>query len=160
GVVGALASSDAATSRDWRTLDTQARAAMADRDGWIVVQDRSGRQLVNTRLPPGAPLPSSKTPADMWREIAGGKPGVCNLAVGAVEPRIVCVDAPIGKSVIPEYAISIIFRPDAFKSTVTREDAASGNIAVLLDRTGKVIWRNRRPEQFVGQSATGPMMAA
>lgn len=160
GVVGALASSEAATSRDWPTLDTQARAAMTGRDSWIVVQDRSGRQFVNTRLPPGAPLPSGKPPPDMWREIASGKPRVCNLVTGLVEARVVCVDAPIGTGPTPEYAMSIIYPPDSFKATVTREGAASGNIAVLLDRTGTVIWRNRKPEQFVGRLATGPMMAA
>jgi two-component sensor histidine kinase len=30
----------------------------------------------------------------------------------------------------------------------------------LVDRSGKVIWRNIKPEQFVGHSATGPMMKA
>lgn len=160
GVVAAFASSRAAVDHDWRTLDQQARAAMTGRDGWIVVQDRSGRQLVNTRFAEGAPLPSAKPPADMWREIASGKPRVCNLTTGVVEPRIVCVDAPIGKGPNPAYAISIIFRPDAFKSTVTREGVASGNVASLVDRNGRVIWRNIKPDQFIGRDATGPMMAA
>lgn len=160
GVVAALASSQAAVDHDWRTLDRQARAAMVGRDGWIVVQDRSGRQLVNTRLPEGATLPSSAPPSEMWREISGGKPRVCNLTSGAVEPRIVCVDAPIGKGPNSEYAISIIFRPEAFKTTVTREGVASGNIASLVDRNGRVIWRNIKPDQFIGHDATGPMMAA
>lgn len=158
GVIAALATSQAAVTHDWRTLDRQARGAMTGRDSWIVVQDRSGRQLVNTLLPPGASLPSGKPPADMWREIAGGKSRVCNLAAGNIERRIVCVDAPIGSS--PEYAISMVFRPDTFRTTVTREGAAAGNVAVLVDRTGKVIWRNRRPEEFVGRDATGPMMEA
>jgi two-component sensor histidine kinase len=160
GVVAALASSDAAVRRDWRTLDRQARAAMLGRDGWIVVQDRSGRQLVNTRLPAGAALPYGKPPAEMWREIAGGKPRVCNLGSGAVEPKIVCVDAPIGSIRNPDYAISIVFAPKAFSTTVTRQGAQNGNIATLVDRAGKVIWRNLKPDQFVGKNATGPMLAA
>lgn len=160
GVVAALASSEAALDRDWQTLDRQARAAMVGRDSWIVVQDRAGRQLLNTRLPRGAALPAGQPPADMWREIASGKPRVCNLSEGIVEPYIVCVDAPIGNRSNPEFAISIVFPPSAFKSTVTREGMQSGNIASLVDRSGKVIWRNIKPDQFIGHDATGPMMDA
>lgn len=160
GILTVLSTSDAAISRDWVALDRRARAALPDRDSWIVVQDRAGRQLLNTRLPPGSPLPTGKPPAEMWREIASGKPRVCNLAQGVVERYIVCVDAPIGNGPEPAYAMSIVFPPNAFKSTVTREGMESGNIASLVDRRGKVIWRNIKPNQFVGRDATGPMLAA
>jgi len=160
GVVAALANSEAAVDRDWQTLDRQARAAMVGRDSWIVVQDRSGQQLVNTRLPQGARLPAGKPPADMWREIATGKPRICNLAKGMVEERIVCVDTPVGTGANPAFAMSMVFRPDSFKTTVTREGTEGGNIASLVDRDGKVIWRNIKPDQFIGRDATGPMMAA
>ena len=160
GVVAALGASEAAAKRNWSSLDRQARAALPGKDSWIVVQDRSGHQRVNTRLPVGSPLPTGTPPGRMWAEIANGKPRVCDLSKGLVEKDIVCVDAPIGGSPSPEYAISLIMRPRAFGSIITRENVAAGNIATLVDRSNRVIWRNIKPEQFVGRPATGAMLQA
>ena len=158
GVLAALSTSNAALARDWPTLDQQARAAFRDRDAWIIVQDRSGRQLVNTRLPRGATLPSGLPPVEMWKAIANGKPRTCNLVNGCVERQIVCVDAPIGEGPAPEHAISVVFRPASFGSIITRDNVRAGNIATLVDRSGKVIWRNIKAREFVGHSASGPML--
>jgi len=160
GVLAALSTSNAALSHDWRTLDQQARAAFRDRDAWIVVQDRKGNQLINTALPAGAALPAGPPATRMWREVASGKPRVCDLVAGLLQPRIVCVDAPIGDGPSPEYAISVIFRPAAFGPIITRDNVRAGNIATLVDRSGKVIWRNIKPAEFVGRTATGPMLRA
>ena len=160
GVLAALSTSNAALSQDWPTLDEQARAAFRDRDAWIVVQDRTGRQLVNTRLPRGSDLPTGVPPVEMWKDIADGKPRTCDLVRGYVERHIVCVDVPIGRGRTPQYAMSVVFRPSSFGPIITRDDVRAGNIATLVDRSGKVIWRNIKPDQFVGHSATGPMMKA
>ncbi len=160
GVLAALGTSNAAVSGDWKTLDQQARAAFSDEDAWIVVHDRRGQQLVNTGLPPGAALPNGPPPAAMWNAFSRSNGHICNLAPGRIERYIICVDAPIGGSATPAYAISVIFRPAAFESIITRENVREGNIATLVDRSGKVIWRNVRPDQFIGHSATGPMLRA
>jgi len=160
GVLAALSTSEAAVSRDWATLDRQARAALPGADSWIVVQGRRGQQLLNTRLPAGSHLPLGTPPPEMWREIATGKPRVCNLSEGVVEAHIVCVDAPIPDGANAEYAMSVVFRPDAFSSAITRQGSRTGNIASLVDRTGHIIWRNIKPGEFVGRSATGPILAA
>lgn len=160
GLLSALAISRAASEHDWPRLDQQARAALPDRDAWIVVQDRQGRQLVNTRLPAGSPLPTGTPPREMWNAIGRGRQHVCNLAQGVVERHIVCVDAPIGGGPSPHYAITAVFEPSAFSSTITRQDIDDGDIATLVDRDQKVIWRNIKPTQFIGHSATGPILEA
>ena len=160
GVLAALGASEAAEKRDWAAFDRQARAALRSEDSWIVVHDRTGQQFVNTMLPVGARLPKATPPRDMWRELASGKPRVCNLARGAIEPHIVCVDAAIGPGPRPEYAVSMIFRPRAFGSIVTRANVGSGNIATLVDRSNRVIWRNIKPAEFIGKQATGKMLDA
>lgn len=160
GVLAALSASEAAASHDWASLDRQARAALREQDAWVVVQDRSGRQHVNTRLPFGSPLPAGPPPAEMWNAISDGKTRVCNLTQGLVEKTIVCVDSPIGSGSRPEYAISLILLPRAFGSIITRENVAAGNIATLIDRSNRVIWRNIKADQFVGKQATGEMLKA
>src|SRR5687768_12250511 len=61
-VLRALRASDSLQRRDWAAFDRQARQVMAGPNTWIVVADRSGRQLVNTLLPTGAPLPTGPLP--------------------------------------------------------------------------------------------------
>ena len=160
GVLRALSVSNAASTGNWSRLDQQARIALEDSDAWIVVHDRSGRQYVNTLLPQGSPLPTSAPPAEMWKALARGRTHICDLTRGAVEPNIVCVDVPLGAAASPQYAISAIFRPRSFDALIKRENARTGNIATLVDRSGRVIWRNIKPEQFVGQRATGAMLDA
>ena len=160
GVLRALSVSNAAATHNWARLDQQARIALEDRDAWIVIHDRSGRQFVNTLLPPGTPLPTTPPPAEMWKALAQGSSHICDLTRGAVEPNIVCVDVPLGAGASPQYAISAIFRPRSFDALIKRENAGTGNIATLVDRSGRVIWRNIKPEQFVGQRATGVLLDA
>jgi len=156
GVLSALRASEAAVNRDWRALDRQARA-VTGRDAWILVQDRDGQQLVNTRLPVGAPLPRGRPPQQMWRELGTGKPRVCNLVTGIVERQIVCVDRRFEVQG-SRYAMSMVFLPRAFSRVITREAAHQGHIAALVDRSGTVIWRNRRSAEFVGQKGTGTIL--
>ena len=157
GLLTALRNSGAANRGDWDALDRQARAAVSGPDVWVLVQDRSGRQLVNTRLADRSSLQRGPVPAQMWREIADGKPRICDLSRGVIEPNIVCVDAGIGGR-NPPFAISMIFRPHFFDSIVRREGVGDGAIATLVDRQARIIWRNRGSDQFVGRTATGQML--
>src|SRR3569833_2756304 len=94
-ILHALAGSDSLAREDWAAFDRRARALVSGRDAWIVVADRQGRQLVNTRLPAGAALPAGRPPRDMWQVLDQGRTHVCDLARGIVEPRIICVDVPV-----------------------------------------------------------------
>ena len=159
GVLSALRESRAANRQEWSVLDQQARAAInGNSDAWIVVQDRSGRQLVNTRVPSGSALPQGPAPQHMWRELLSGKQRVCDLSQGRIEKHVVCVDATIGTS--GQYAISMMFRPQFFESIVRREGVSEGSIATLVDGNARIIWRNRGGLSFVGRQATGDMLAA
>ena len=158
GILRALAASDAVRNRRWGAVERQARAAFADPNAWIIVQDRQGRQLVNTRLPAGARLPQAPPPAAMWRALDAGRSHVCNLVNGSVERRIVCVDVGEASSGKPAYALSVVFRPQFFQSIVRRQNVEAGQLASLVDRDGIVVWRNIRPQVHIGKTASGPML--
>lgn len=154
GILAALSSSRAAAQREWNIVDQQARSALQREDVWVVVQDRSGRQLVNTDLPRGAPLPSLPPSQSMWRAIADGKPHICDLSQGAVGREVVCVDRLVRDDQGTEYAMSVVFRPRFFHPVVSRMQVRDGHVAALLDHSGRLIWRNINPEKFVGKPAT------
>ena len=159
GVLTALRQSRAANGREWAVLDRQARSSVTRTDAWIVVQDRSGQQLVNTRLPSGSILPKAAPPDRMWQELDNSQERVCNLVEGPVERRIVCVDVGIGSG-RPQFAISMIFQPKFFDTIVRREGVSEGSIATLVDRNAAVVWRYPGGDRYVGKQATGAMLEA
>ena len=57
-LLGGLALAPSLQAGDLKTFDRLARAATRGRSGWIVLKDDGQRQLVNTLIPPGAPLPA------------------------------------------------------------------------------------------------------
>ena len=157
GILTALRESRAANRQEWSVLDQQARAALnGNSDAWIVVQDRSGQQLVNTRLPQGSPLPRGTAPQRMWQELQSRKQRVCDLVQGQIEKHVVCVDAAIGN--MNQFAISMMFRPQFFESIVRREGVSEGSIATLVDGNARVIWRNPGGLKYVDRQASGEML--
>jgi PAS domain S-box-containing protein len=157
GILTALRESRAANRQEWSVLDQQARAALnGNSDAWIVVQDRGGQQLVNTRLPAGSPLPRATAPPRMWQELQSGKQRICDLVQGKIEKHVVCVDAAIGDT--KQFAISMMFRPQFFESIVRREGVTEGSIATLVDRDARVIWRNPGGLKYVDRQASGEML--
>ncbi len=150
----ALRASPAVAADDWPALDAQARQVLAGPTAWIVVGDRSGRQLVNTRLPRGSSLPSGPPSPEMWSDLDSGRSRVCNLAQGYLDRQIVCVDVPIMRGGRAAYHLSVIFKPSRLASVMTTQQLGPGRIATVLDRTGRVIWRNAEAARFAGQPAT------
>ncbi|MBF9195382.1 hypothetical protein [Microvirga terrestris] len=76
----ALAASPVLQTNDHAAFDALARRATRLPDAWIVVEEL-GRQVVNTRLPPGAALPELPV-QNHWKGIAPGQVRVSNLFTG------------------------------------------------------------------------------
>lgn len=152
-LLSALQASRAVRSSDWQALDELARDVLSEPDAWVVVGDRAGRQLVNTRLPPGATLPSGPSPR-IWLDLDQGRDRICNLTQGYIERQILCVDAPIRAGGQATQFISVIFKPELFDTVLSREMLRQGHFATIVDRDGVVIWRNVGADRFVGKPAT------
>ncbi|HZG46925.1 MAG TPA: HWE histidine kinase domain-containing protein [Allosphingosinicella sp.] len=159
-ILQALRTSDALARGDWSAFDRQARQVLAGPSAWIVVGDREGRQLVNTRLPAGSALPKGSLPAAVWSLLDQGSTHVCNLSEGLVANRILCVDLPIVRSGRAEYHLSVIFLPEETGRFVAQQRLQEGSFATVLDRNGIVVWRNVGAERFIGQPATADVREA
>src|SRR5262249_17323873 len=73
----ALAASLSLRQGDFAEFQRQAEAALGlPQSGNIVLIDRKMRQLVNTRVPFGQPLPKAVVPKPIARSLATGKPQV------------------------------------------------------------------------------------
>ena len=159
-VLKALRASGGVQRRDWAAFDRQARQLMSGPDAWIVVGDRSGRQIVNTRLPQGTQLPRGPMPPAVWAQLDRGETHICDLTAGLIERQILCVDVPIMAQGRAEYLLSIIFRPQAVGALVNRQRLQQRAFATILDSRSRVVWRNVDPERFIGAPGTQDMRNA
>ncbi len=125
----------------------------------VVVKDRSGQQLVNTRLPPGVPLPVSLPEGDR-RALETRKPYVSDLFVGATAGRpIVSINVPMLRGGEVTGLINIAVDTEKLTGVLLSHPLPEGWISALIDRNGKIVARSRQPERFVGQSATADLLA-
>ncbi len=152
----ALAASRAIRNAEWDVVDAQAREAVPPGTGWIVVYDLSRHQVVNTRTPRGAALPTA--PAGSLREgyadIRAGRTHYCNLIDGPIVGRpVLCVARPVivqGKT----FAIVAAFEPRELDEILAEQKLPSGWYGVIIDRNSRVLARTSDSDRYRGQPAT------
>jgi len=139
----ALASSPALEQGDYRRFDQQAREVYAPPGGTIVLRDRSGQQLVNTRLPWGTPLPVSGN-LDGDRHVAAtGQPFFSDLLTGTVSRQVIVqVVVPVtrGGEIVSFLAANIPLT--VFTNLLAHEGRDQSFHASLADREGRIIARS------------------
>jgi two-component sensor histidine kinase len=121
----------------------------------FAIREPSGRQLMNTRMEPSETYPDrtlaidktaieTKQPAvsDLFRSISTGRP---SLAV--VAPVVKAETAAV------TYLLDIVFVPERIRDILLREPLPQGVVATVLDRSGHVIARSRRHDEFIGGQA-------
>jgi two-component sensor histidine kinase len=159
-ILQALRNTESARTGDWRSLERQARLLFSGGGAWVVVGDRAGRQLVNTRLPPSAPLGVGTMPEEVWPILDQGRSRICNLGRGLVERHILCVDVPIMRNGTAAYHLSAVMRPDRLRTVIEPQRLQTGSFLTVLDRKGIVIWRNVGADRFVGGPGTPDLLRA
>ncbi|MBA3595749.1 MAG: PAS domain-containing protein, partial [Polaromonas sp.] len=129
------------------------------RDKVVVLHDLAGRQLVNTRVPLGEPLPKSMNSKE--RIEAGPMPTVVsNLYFAPVGKQFsFAVQVPVVRQGQVIYYLSVAGYATALQSIMTHQGLPATWIASIMDRKGVVVARNKAPEQFVGK-ATSDRLAA
>ena len=119
----------------------------------ILLLRRDGQQLMNTRLPLGAPLPQRSNLDTLNRVVATGRPAVSGIHRASVTDRyLVTIDVPVKRpdgSVI--YVLSIHPPLGTFQRILQRADIPEGWIATVLDVNSIIVARTVNAELYVGQ---------
>jgi two-component sensor histidine kinase len=127
---------------------------------WFVMRDREGRQLLNTRLPPGQPLPAFKAEGDP--EVYAGRMHYADLTWGPVAGAWVTgVEIPIRVPPVTgaiERSIAVIIPVSYLQQLVA--NAPKGWNVTISDRKGIVMARTNAPQTFVGKPIAPDAMAA
>ena len=119
---------------------TQAEAVVARQTPGanILLLREDGQQLMNTILPPGAPLPARRYLDNQRRVFATGQASASDVFFGVVQNRaLIAVDVPVRR---PDGSVRLILalNPtlDAFEPLLRRERVADGWILAVFDRAG------------------------
>jgi hypothetical protein len=150
-VMQALATAPSLLSGDFDSFDRQARAANPIPGSWIVVRDMTGVQRVNTRLPPGAPLPVDKGVAEQISSLVAGGPRISNLIPrSAIGKPVFGIDVPVVRDGAVAYDLAIVIQPSIFDRVFTEQRLSPGWLGSIIDREGYIVRRSHDGDQTVG----------
>ncbi|MEE1654738.1 PAS domain-containing protein [Microvirga sp. CF3062] len=146
----ALAASPVLQTKDHAAFDALARRATRMPDAWVVVEEL-GRQVVNTRLPPGAALPELPV-QDHWKGITPGQVRVSNLFTGVVAKQpTVGIDTLVTLDDGSPRYVSVIMPAPVVARIFSDQRLPPAWIGAIVDRNGTMVARSRNPEPFVGK---------
>ncbi len=167
-VLDTLAQSDRLARRDYGGFHQQAQAAMQRIDGAVLVVDRAGQQLLNTRVPYGTQLPKIADPDSVAIPLATNTPYVSNLLLGKLAKLYVyniavpltrknslASDQRTDTGVVLIVAISTEHLLEMMKDLHLPTDWVLG----LSDRKGQILARSSEHNQFVGQKLPDHLLA-
>jgi two-component sensor histidine kinase len=147
-----LASSSALTTDDFERFHAEAALLTRDREETIILRDLGVRQIFNSQLSFGAPLPNGPPFSSEERSrFNQGRPYVSDVysSPRSGEPRIV-VALPILRDGGPKYVLGITIPTsrirDAYLSSVP-----AGFIVAVGDRKGAYVARSVRHDEMVGK---------
>jgi two-component sensor histidine kinase len=152
-VLRTLARLPSLTGADWPAFYTQARAVL-DEEVYVIVIDRSLRQLVNTRVPFGQAPAVTGDPETALSVIESKRPAVSNLFLSLIDGKPVFnLDLPI----VEQDEVTHILLWGRLTETLGKilKGAALGRdwTATLVDRNQVVMATSREDQSDVGSKA-------
>lgn len=156
GAMQALATSPNLASGDLEAFYGQASATLQQLPGNVLVlSDRHGRQIVDTHMPFGAPLPFHGNPRQLQRVIETGKAAVSDVYTDpTVKRRLTSVDVPVLRGGRVQYVLSMQYFGERLGEILERQKIPPDAAASILDRAGVVVWGNRQPPGEAAEHAT------
>lgn len=125
---------------DLAAFHGQAIEAAKPFGGWIILVERGGRQLVNTRLPYGSTLPDVQLPQLTEHAFTTGEPQVSPLFIGGVTKKpVIAVSVPVFLNGKVAYDLRIGFLPERFAHLLSLAGKPAGWAAFLFDGERQII---------------------
>jgi signal transduction histidine kinase len=135
----------------------QAKQVSERQDLLPILMDLEGRQLVNTALPWGAPLPPSTMPIDR-EAVQTGRPFVADVFEGSISRGpVFAVAKAVRQGDTPAYILNFTLGLDRLQRIIAQAQLPPTYTVSIVDRNGVIMARNQRPEEFVGKLATADL---
>lgn len=161
-VAQALSTSDVLVAGDLGRFYAEARATL-DEVGLgttIVLRDQAGRQLLNTLVPWGKPIPALPAPEQVEQVFETGRPVISDIFMGPVLRKpVMAVNVPVRVGGRVRYVLGVGILPEQFNALLRSQQLPPQWVAGIMDRTGTLAGRSRDPERYVGKLAHESLLA-
>ena len=155
-----LAVSPTIQSGDLGAFYNYARSATPSNDRTIVLISLDHRQLLNTRVPFGEPLPRSKAFVELRAKASPEEDLVSDLYLAPIGKRYsFAVQVPVRREGKVVAYLALGTYADSLQKALEDQRLPAGWNAAIIDREGLVVARRIRPQEFVGKPATSDMIA-
>jgi two-component sensor histidine kinase len=141
--------------------DAEAFANRFPEESAVLLADRTGRQLLNTRVAAGEPLPPRSNQATTDEVFRTGRPVYSALFTASVaQRRIVTIEVPVRRNGDVVYVIS--FNPPLrmFQSLIEEQRPGPDWTVSIFDQAGLNFARVPNPDLTIGQRASPTLFAA
>jgi PAS domain S-box-containing protein len=146
-----LALSDRLRAQDYAAFHAIASLAVQRAGTFIAVSDASGRQLVNTRVPFGTPLPKPPIPDAQRAALLGGKPYITDVTLGSISHKWVFgISIPLHLESLPSGIMTMVVDADHLIPIMNGLFLPPSWVTVVSDRQGKVVGRSTDQSTFAG----------
>ncbi|MES3024917.1 MAG: ATP-binding protein [Pseudomonadota bacterium] len=139
-------------------------AKMASRrpNGWTLLLDAQGRQLVNTAMPWGTALPATAFPSAPRQGSGKRQTTVSDVVHSSARKRLVTsVNVPVAASDSGgNYTLVEVFDSDFFTELIASARVPEGWVVAIIDRQGRFVGRNLNAPQLIGKAARPELVAA
>ncbi len=154
GALTALGRSEHLRTGNFAGFYEQAKAADQPPHVWTSLYDESGRQILDTQVPLGTPLPPA--PKDRIASVlANDRPEVSDLTAAPTSGRLLTtLYLPAGVSGSgTRYVLAHSYLVDHWRTTALQVKNGSEATIGVFDRHGRFISRNVNPAQTLGKPA-------
>ncbi len=159
----ALASSPSLAAGNLQAFHAQARSILRPELSatGFVLSDADGRQLMNTRVAFGMPLPANANADVIRRAFQSGDAATSDLSRSSPDhPWVASVDVPVYRDGEVAYILSAQLAPERLRSLIDELDLPRHWIAGVLDSKNTFVARTLNPEQFIGRRSTAQLQTA
>ncbi|WP_306397653.1 sensor histidine kinase [Telluria beijingensis] len=157
----ALATSPSLDAHDLRAFQAQAIEVLHARPGNVLVaSDASLRQVINTGLRFGTPLPPHGNAGEVRKVFDSARPMVSDLYLGPTVNRLLSsVDVPVVRDGQVRYVLSMQYFGERLGNIIERQQAPPGAAVTIYDGKDRIVWSSRALRAEVGRHA-GSALAA
>lgn len=154
-----LSTSPSLAGRDFAAFQSQATDVLRKHyANNIVLIDATGQQLINTARPYGQALPKANNTAQLERVLKSGRPDVSDLFVGPVLKRpLINVAVPVQTGGAVTHSLVAVVLPEHLQKMLEDYRFPKERIAIIVDRSGAIVARNRDAERHIGQSVSSQL---
>lgn len=137
---------------DLDSFDAEAREVYEQIGVNVVLRNRENRQVVNTRLPRGAQLPTNVDTESDLAVLRTKKPAVSNLFIGAVSRKpLFIVNVPVLRNTEIIYFLNLSLQPERIRRIILEDNPPAGWTVVVTDRLGFVVAHSTQQEAMLNR---------